>query len=53
MCTVMALVALAPIFTLPNAKVAGVTVMSIVPVPLTAACCGLVAALSSTESIAL
>ena len=53
MCTVMALITLEPIFTLPNAKLVGVTVMSIVPVPLTGTCCGLVAVLSLTERVAL
>src|SRR5208337_2351753 len=44
---------LEPSFTLPNASLAGVTVMSTVPVPLSVTCCGLVAVLSLSVSVAL
>ena len=53
MCTVIVSVAFEPIFTLANPKLAGVTVISTVPVPLAATCCGLLDALSLTESVAL
>jgi hypothetical protein len=53
LCTAIDVVFLEPIFTLPNAKLAGVTVMSTVPVPVAATCCGLLAVLSVTEIVAL
>ena len=51
--TVTVLTTLVPNVVLPIAKLFGVTVMSTVPVPNSATCCGLVAVLSLTESVAL
>ena len=53
LCTVIALTFVDPIFVLVNMKLAGVTVISIVPVPERATCCGLVGVLSLTDSVAL
>jgi len=53
LCSTIALTAFEPSFTLPNAKLVGVTDIVIVPVPLTATLCGLLDALSLTDSVAL
>ena len=50
--TVISLVALEPSVTLPNAKLGGKTVIVIVPLPLSATLCGLVAVLSLSVSVA-
>src|SRR5260370_21490298 len=49
----MGLVGFGASFTVAKGKVVGVTVMSATPVPLAATCCGLLAALSWTDSVAL
>ena len=52
LCTVIALTFVDPIFVLVNMKLAGVTVISTVPLPVSATLCGLVEVLSTIESVA-